>query len=88
MQVYSVIKFISIVLTLRIQFAFSVTSWIRTVEHNRQVGGADESLHLCGLGLDIVLDNPADTESFVKRANRLGLKALNEGDHIHLQPVG
>lgn len=84
----SVVKFITIVLVLRVQFAFSVTSWIRTHLRNKQVGGADESLHLCGLGLDIVLDNPADSESFIKRANRLGLKVINEGDHLHLQPVG
>ena len=81
-------KFVDAVLTLQSEFDFSVTSWFRTKKRNKGVGGSGESFHLCGLGVDCVLDIPDDQDPFIKRARRLGLDAIFEGDHIHLEPSG
>ena len=81
-------EFVDVILTLNIEFNFSVTSWIRTHQRNREVGGNVESFHRCGLGLDCVLDLPTSKEHFIKRARKLGLDAIDEGDHVHLEPSG
>ena len=81
-------KFVDAVLTLQAEFDFSVSSWFRTKKRNKGVGGNAESFHLCGLGADCVLDLPDDQDLLVKRARRLGLDAIVEGDHIHLEPSG
>ncbi len=67
----------------------SVTSWIRTPEHNALVGGALESAHLYQLGADVVYE-PAPRPDEAKgkaAAARLGLTLIREGDHDHLQPA-
>lgn len=74
-------------LTLAIRFRFSVTSWIRTPARNKAVGGQDNSTHLYGLGLDVILDNPVDAPQFTATANKIGISVLDEGDHLHLQPT-
>lgn len=33
---------------------FTVTSWLRTPEHNKSIGGAPSSMHLTGLATDFV----------------------------------
>jgi hypothetical protein len=68
---------------------FSVTSWGRSPKHNAAptVKGHPDSWHLLWLGVDAVLDNPADGESFERQCGRLGLRVLNEGDHYHVQPA-
>lgn len=76
------------ILTLKAEFNFSITSWLRSKQRNIKVGGNVESFHLCGLGIDCVVDNSADKGPFIKRARRLGLDAVDEGDHIHLEPAG
>ena len=81
-------KFVDAVITLQAEFEFSVTSWFRSKKRNKGVGGSDDSFHLCGLGIDCVLDLPDVKDLFVKRARRLGLDAIDEGDHIHLEPSG
>ena len=80
--------FVDAILTLNTQFDFSVTSWIRTSRRNREVGGNAESYHLCGLGIDCILDVPTSKESLIRRARKLGLDAVDEGDHVHLEPSG
>lgn len=81
----SIIGFLLRVIALRVEIAFSVTSWFRTEMRNREKGGAAESLHLAGLAVDIVLDTPTYKEFLLKRARRYGLVAIDEGDHVHLQ---
>ena len=74
--------------TLAVEFNYSVTSWFRSKARNKDVGGNAESFHLSGLGADCVLDSADDKPAFMKRARRLGLDAIDEGDHIHLEPSG
>lgn len=70
---------------LRALHPISVTSWFRTRAHNTAVGGVPNSKHLLGLAVDVVLDTSGYREQLMVDAGRLGLWALDEGDHIHLQ---
>lgn len=79
------INFTIAALTLRGLFPFSVTSWIRSEKRNKEVGGLVNSYHLFGLAVDVVLDNPADKGRFIKAAKQLGLDAIDEGDHVHVE---
>lgn len=38
----------------RLLGGFTITSWLRTIEHNKSVGGATNSTHLQGLATDFV----------------------------------
>lgn len=67
----------------------TVTSRARTPEHNAAVGGVPNSYHLTDQARDFV--PPAGT-SMTEAAAKLkaalpGMKVLNEGDHIHVQPM-
>jgi len=63
------------------------TSWWRSPNENRDVGGFPESQHLLGLAVDLVLD---DKQRAVGELVDLGLTAVNEGTHVHVQywPAG
>lgn len=63
----------------------SVTSWIRTPARNKRVGGGEASRHLVGMACDLVCDNPENNADLIKHARALGLDAVNEGDHIHIE---
>lgn len=80
-------EFTERVLTLRLKWPFSITSWIRTVRHNTQVGGVVNSYHIIGEGIDIVFDIPKQTKNvvFEKDCELVGLRAIFETDHYHLQ---
>jgi hypothetical protein len=80
-----VATFILHVFTLCIGHGGSVTSWIRSTRHNMAVGGQPNSLHRVGLAADLVFDEPADQLSAAITAKRLGLYALDEGSHLHVQ---
>lgn len=74
---------------LRVFWSFrglTVTSWWRSPQANRDVGGDPESQHLFGLAWDIA---PAST-SLVREARAAGLTAVDEGSHVHMQlfPAG
>ncbi len=59
-------------------------SWFRTAEQNRTAGGDVESQHLFGLAVDLSV--PLDQSQVLTEAGRaLGLVAVNEHDHVHLQ---
>lgn len=64
-----------------------LTSWYRNQDHNRSVGGHPDSQHLAGLAFDFVTDNPIGLEAAL---DRLGLVAVRERDHVHVQayPAG
>ncbi len=80
--------FISNVITLRTKYQFSVSSWGRTVQHNKDVGGEVGSDHLLWLGLDVLLEPMVKNLDFEKDCSILGLIALFEKDHYHLRPKG
>ena len=82
-----IFSFTNAVILLGLRFRFSVTSWLRSSERNKAVGGSRDSNHMTALAVDVVLDGGEDIISFKLTANKLGLKALDEGDHIHLDPL-
>lgn len=81
-----VATFAAAVITLKTRFRFSVTSWFRTDSHNHAVGGQPNSTHLYGLGVDVILDDPADKPDFTAAASRFDITVLDEKDHLHCQP--
>jgi hypothetical protein len=70
---------------LAVLFRFSVTSWLRSKQHNVSVGGVPDSRHLFGLAVDVVFDRPEDRADFGLMATGLGLQVIDEGDHVHVQ---
>jgi uncharacterized protein YcbK (DUF882 family) len=74
--------FIGIAYRLMIYFnGMQVTSWWRSFWHNAEVGGVKASLHQVGLAFDVV---PVSAEN-VSKLSALGLRVINEGDHLHAQ---
>lgn len=63
----------------------SVVSWLRSWKRNQEVGGHESSLHLVGLAVDIVFDDDVEKKAGMQMAERLGLLAIDEGDHVHIQ---
>jgi len=80
-----VLKFCALVITLRAKHQFSVTSWGRTVKHNKDVGGVEGSDHLMWVGMDVILEPMDKNLDFEKDSGKIGLTALFEKDHYHLQ---
>lgn len=81
-------SFISCVMSLCLKHLGSVSSWGRTEKHNRDVGGVPDSYHRLWMGCDVVLDQMVQNPRFEADAKKLGLDAILEGDHYHLQPLG
>jgi len=82
------VDFIMAVLLLCVRHSGSVTSWGRTIEHNKLVGGVVNSYHLIWMGCDVVLNNMVQNSQFESDAKHLCLDPILEGDHYHLQPLG
>lgn len=68
-------------------FSASVTSWGRTVEHNRAVGGVVRSAHLAWLAVDVVYDGARPGPEADTWLRTRGLRRIPEGDHDHLMPL-
>lgn len=64
----------------------TVTSGYRTPEHNARVGGVPTSRHITGQAVDLV---PRQGETMAQLYTRVGqvpgVRAINEGDHVHVQ---
>lgn len=64
----------------------TVTSTMRTVEHNREVGGVPNSFHLHGRAIDIARRpgvRHAQLEAAFRKAGYQIIESLDEGDHSH-----
>jgi len=81
------LDFIMAVVFLSYKYRGSVSSWGRTLKHNTDVGGVSDSWHMLWLGCDVVLDEMKKNKAFVDDAKALGLRAIWEKDHYHLQPM-
>lgn len=64
----------------------SVTSGYRTQSRNLMVGGVETSQHLLGRAADLVPDDLSEEmrSLIVEHATKIGLFALDEGDHVHI----
>jgi hypothetical protein len=81
------VDFANSVMTLALKWNLSVTSWGRTRNRNSAVGGVDNSYHILWLGCDVVFDGVMQKDlAFEKDASFVGLQALWEANHYHLQP--
>jgi Peptidase M15 len=78
-------EFADTVFVLSTDFKFSITSWGRTVDHNKAVGGVANSRHVEFLAVDCVLDDPTQKDAFMEAAVKAELQALDDKDHVHLQ---
>ncbi len=65
----------------------SVTSWGRTLKHNKKKKGSPTSYHLIWLGADVVYDDLLGEKHRKLFAKRLGLKIWVEPDHDHIHPL-
>jgi len=79
--------FIDVVILVCSKHRGSVASWGRTPKHNKDVGGVEGSIHMLWLGCDVVLDEMKKNLEFEKDCRVVGLVAIFEGDHYHLQPA-
>lgn len=61
-----------------------ITSWFRSVRQNLAVGGDSRSQHLAGLALDLVT---VERAHLVDQLRLVGLVAVDEGDHVHVQAL-
>jgi hypothetical protein len=63
-----------------------VTSGYRSPAHNAKVGGKPNSRHLSGEAVDLV-PRPGETmaQLYARVRGVPGVKAINEGDHVHVQ---
>lgn len=79
-------EFCEIKRTLCILYDASETSGIRSPKRNRDVGGAKKSTHQpeFGFGSDLVPDDLANLRPMASTAEKLGVWALVEPDHLHI----
>lgn len=62
-----------------------VSSLRRTPERNAAVGGTNRSFHLSGEAGDFVVPD-AQKATFIANARAKGYQAIDEGDHVHVEP--
>ena len=73
------------VISLREEFPSAVlTSWCRSREYNRRVGGVEGSRHIACMAVDIVVPD-SEVRQLVLSAEALGFWVLVEKDHVHLE---
>lgn len=63
----------------------TITSWFRSVERNRAVGGQLNSQHLWGCAFDIVIPDPAQRTRAMAALRRETFFVIPESDHLHVQ---
>lgn len=65
-----------------------VSSYVRNPLLNTEVGGVANSLHQIGLAIDLVPDDPALYAPLAAAWRSLGLDAVFEQDHLHVELDG
>ena len=80
-------EFCNKITVLRGMVPFSVTSWFRTAKRNATLpSSATHSLHLLGLAVDCVLDDPDQQNELVYWVERIGgLRHKVYKSHVHIQ---
>lgn len=68
------------------KYGLRPTSVLRTPERNREVGGVTNSYHLTGQAADWVVPDQFKAQ-FMADARANGFEAIDEGDHIHIEPA-
>ena len=68
------------------KYGIRPTSVQRTPDRNRDVGGVEDSYHLSGQAADWVVPQQYKAQ-FVADARANGYEAIDEGDHIHIEPA-
>lgn len=66
-------------------FNTRVTSGPRSISWNSAVGGVTDSDHLYGFAADLAGHESTHAPAIILHFTRVGLHAINEGDHIHVQ---
>lgn len=69
------------------KYGGTITSGVRSPEHNAEVGGVPDSQHITGTAADVVV-SPDQKDAFIAEAKARGLQPIDEGDHVHLQNPG
>ena len=82
--------FMELMLDIAELYDCSMTSGMRTARRNDSIGGDPESKHIVnddepGWAQDLVPDRAEDYPLVVAEAERHGLGAVDEGDHVHVQ---
>jgi hypothetical protein len=80
-------EFLTCVIQVCEQYSGSVTSWHRSREHNRRVGGASNSQHLGWRAVDIVLEDWTCKRVVIEKLEGWGLFVLDEvtkKNHLHV----
>lgn len=73
------------VLERAIDIDIFITSGLRSIEHNAEVGGVPKSSHLTGLAVDIACHDSNTRFKIVFNALVAGFKRIGLGkDHVHL----
>ena len=63
-----------------------VTSWWRTEEHNREVGGLPNSKHLTGDAIDVTwLETQPYLDGLTRMSAHYAVRMVREEDHDHFQ---
>lgn len=64
---------------------FIITSGLRSVEHNKKVGGVENSAHLSGLGADIQCSDSQNRFKMIQALLLIGFKRIEIArGHIHV----
>ena len=79
--------FLSAKMQLAARYPFRETSGFRSAMDNAAVGGVHYSSHQFWVGADIILHGDVAHTEIIEAGRRLGLLVLDEGDHLHLQPL-
>ncbi|MEE8509160.1 MAG: D-Ala-D-Ala carboxypeptidase family metallohydrolase [Myxococcota bacterium] len=79
------IDFLLRLFRISLQRGMTLNSWWRDPQVNLAVGGVFNSFHLWALALDI---GAPDHARLIDEARAAGLEAIDEGTHVHVEPVG